>query len=88
MIGVPAKILRIQIPHLEVAFSYQVEEPAPGSHRVRAKVEDFTPSPNSQVLAINDDESKASTAESVRRGTGHQRPGVPAPEPADRGQSG
>ena len=61
MIGVPAKILRIQIPHLEVAFSYQVEEPAPGSHRIRAKVEDFTPSPNSQVLAINNDESKPST---------------------------
>src|SRR5208283_1127066 len=39
---------------------YQVEEPAPGSHRIRAKVEDFSPSTNSQVLAINDDESKPS----------------------------
>ena len=60
VIGVPARILRIQIPHLEVAFSYQVEEPTPGSHRIRAKVEDFSPSTTSQVLAINDDESKAS----------------------------
>jgi len=60
MIGVSARILRVQIPHLEVAFSYQVEEPAPGSHRIRAKVEDFSPSTNSQVLAINDDESKPS----------------------------
>ena len=59
MIGVPARILRVKIPQLEVAFSYQNEEPTPGSHRIKAKVEDFTPSTNSQVLAINDDESKA-----------------------------
>ena len=59
VIGVPAKILRIQMPRLEVALSYQVEESTPGSHRVRAKIEDFTPSPDSHVLAINDDESKA-----------------------------
>jgi hypothetical protein len=58
VIGVPAKILRIQIPQLELAFSYQLEEPASGSHRIRAKVEDFAPSPASQVLAINDDETK------------------------------
>jgi len=60
MIAVPAKILRVQIPHLELAFSYQLEEPAPGSHRIRAKVEDFAPSTTSQVLAINDDETKPS----------------------------
>ena len=41
------------------AFSYQVETPAPLSHRVKAKIEDFSPSPTSQVLAINDDESKS-----------------------------
>ncbi len=58
VIGVPAKILRIKIPQLEVAFSYQLEEPAPGSHRIRAKVEDFAPATTSQVLAINDDETK------------------------------
>ena len=45
VIGVPAKILHIQMPRLEVALSYQVEEPTPGSHRIRAKIEDFTPSP-------------------------------------------
>ncbi|HMF37749.1 MAG TPA: hypothetical protein VKF17_13965 [Isosphaeraceae bacterium] len=60
IISVPARILRVQIPHLEVAFSYQLEEPAPGSHRIRAKVEDFAPSTTSQVLAINDDETKPS----------------------------
>ncbi|MGO9812352.1 MAG: hypothetical protein ACLP53_16470, partial [Isosphaeraceae bacterium] len=61
MIGVPAKILRIKIPQLELGFSYQVEEPAPGSHRIRAKIEDFAPSSTAQVLAINDDESKPTT---------------------------
>jgi len=59
MIGVPARILRVQFPQLEVAFSHQLEEPAPGSHRIRAKVEDFAPSTTTQVLVINDDESKA-----------------------------
>ena len=58
VIGVPAKILRLKIPQLEVAFSHQTESTAPGSHTLRAKVEDFSPSPNSQVLAINEDESK------------------------------
>ena len=43
VIGVPAKVLRLKIPQLEVAFSYQIETPAPCSHRVRAKVEDFNP---------------------------------------------
>ncbi len=60
MIGVPAKILRMEIPHLEIALSYKVEEPAPGSHRLRARIEDFVPSTDSHVAAINDDESKPS----------------------------
>ena len=58
VIGVPAKILRLKIPQLEVAFSHKTEATAPGSNTLRAKIEDFAPSPNSQVLAINDDESK------------------------------
>jgi hypothetical protein len=60
VIGVPAKILRIKIPKLEIALSHQVEEPTPGSHQIRAKVEDFSPSSNTEVLAINDDELKGS----------------------------
>ena len=59
VIGVPAKVLRLKIPQLETAISYQVETPAPFSHRVKGKIEEFNPSPTSQVLAINDDESKA-----------------------------
>ena len=87
MIGVPAKILHIQIPHLEVALSYQVEEPAPGSHRIRAKIEDFTPAPNSQVLAINDDEAKATP---LNRFSGALVISALAhgSQPADRGQPG
>ena len=59
VIGVPAQVLRLKIPQLETAISYQVETPAPFSHRVKGKIEEFNPSPTSQVLAINDDESKA-----------------------------
>jgi hypothetical protein len=59
VIGVPAQTLRIKIPQLEAAFSYQVETPAPLSHRVKAKLEDFTPAPTSEVLAINGDEARA-----------------------------
>lgn len=59
VIGVPAKVLRLKIPQLEAAISYQVVSPGPYSHQVTAKVEEFNPSPSSQVLAINDDESKA-----------------------------
>ena len=33
VIGVPAKILRMKIPQLEVALSHQTEASAPGSHR-------------------------------------------------------
>ena len=47
------------MPHLEAAFSYQVETPAPLSHRVKAKLEDFTPAPTSEVLAINGDEARS-----------------------------
>ena len=45
-----------------------------GSHRVKAKLEDFTPSPTSQVLAFNDDESKPTASEPVQRSAGAQRP--------------
>ncbi len=88
VIGVPARILRLQIPHLEVAFSYQVEEPTPGSHRIRAKVEDFSPSrplpgPGDQRRRV-----EGVAADPVQRSAGHQRHRRPAAQPADRGQSG
>src|SRR5262249_6248100 len=61
LIGVPAKILRLKIPQLEVAFSQQTETTPSGSRSLRAKIEDFSPSPSSQVLAINEDETKPTT---------------------------
>jgi hypothetical protein len=61
VLGVPAKVLRLKIPQLESAVSYQVDSPTPFSHLVKGKIEEFNPSTNSQVQAINDDESKAQT---------------------------
>jgi hypothetical protein len=58
MLSVPAKTLRVKIPLLEVAFSCQIETPEPKSRRIKAKIEDLSPSPASQVFALNDDESK------------------------------
>jgi hypothetical protein len=58
MIGVPARILRLTLPQAEIALSYQTEAKGPGAERIKARIEDFSPSPASQVLAINDDEKK------------------------------
>jgi hypothetical protein len=61
LIGVPARILRIEIPVLEVALSYQIEQDAQGPHLLKAKVEDFSPSTDAKVIAINTDPEKGTT---------------------------
>jgi hypothetical protein len=58
MVGAAAKIYRIKVPLAEFALSYTVDSPAPGALRLHAKVEDFNPGANSEVLAITDDETK------------------------------
>jgi hypothetical protein len=58
VIGVPARILRVTLPQAEVALSYQTEDKGGGTQRIKGHFEDFSPSPNSQVVAINDDEKK------------------------------
>ncbi|WP_165235623.1 hypothetical protein [Aquisphaera insulae] len=57
VVGVRGKVLRMKIPQLEVAFSHQFD---PATRQITAKIHDFMPSPNSQVLAIEEDESKGS----------------------------
>jgi len=57
-VGAPAKIYRIKVPLAELSFSYKVDTSKPGPIRVQAKVEDFNPGTDSQVLAISDDETK------------------------------
>ena len=57
LVGAAAKIYRIKIPLAEVALSYKVDTPPKALH-VRAKVEEFSPGTNSEVLAITDDETK------------------------------
>jgi hypothetical protein len=58
IVGADAQGLRMILPEAETALSYQIVSDAPGSHLVHAKVEEFTPSTTSQVLAIKDDEAK------------------------------
>jgi hypothetical protein len=57
MLGVPAKVLRIKIPLVEVAISYNVDTTSP-TMRLKGKIEEFNPGTNPQVIAINDDENK------------------------------
>lgn len=59
VIGVPARILQIKIPHLEVSLSYTVDSSDPGSPRVKASIAEFAPSPASTVMAIENDPAKA-----------------------------
>jgi hypothetical protein len=58
MIGVPAKILRLKAPLVEVALSYQLDDTAPGSPRLKGRIQEFNPGPTGEVIAINDDESR------------------------------
>jgi len=61
VIGPPAKIYRIKIPNAELAASYQVDVPSPRALRLRLKIEEFTPGPGAEVLAIDADLAKAPT---------------------------
>jgi hypothetical protein len=57
-VGGPAKVYRLKIPLAEISLSYKVDTSKPGSMSVHAKVEDFNPGTDGQVLAIADDEAK------------------------------
>ena len=58
-VGAPAKIYRIKVPLAEISISYKIDASKPGSLHVQGKVEDFNPGTDSQVMAIADDETKA-----------------------------
>jgi hypothetical protein len=57
-VGAPAKIYRLKVPLAEIALSYKLDTSKPGTLRVQAKVEEFNPGSDGQVLAIADDETK------------------------------
>ena len=59
VVGAAAKIYRIKIPQAEVALSYQVDSASDKATQLHAKVQDFSPGTNAEVLAIADDEAKA-----------------------------
>lgn len=59
-LGADARVLKVKMPRVEVALSHQVETTATGSRLIRAKIEEFTPAPASQALAVKDNEAEAS----------------------------
>ncbi len=58
LLGVPAKVLRIKAPLVEVAFSYQIDHSTPGTLRLKGKIQEFNPGTTGEVIAINDDENQ------------------------------
>ncbi len=58
LLGVPAKILRVKSPLVEVAVSYQLDTSTPGSLRLKGKIQEFNPGTTGEVIAINDDEKQ------------------------------
>jgi len=62
--GVKAKIFRITMPEVEVAFSYEVKPATPDSEaRVAARIAEFTPSNNSKIIAVNDEKKEQQLAQ-------------------------
>lgn len=58
LLGVPAKVLRIKSPLVEVALSYQLDPSTPGALRLKGKIQEFNAGTQSEVIAINDDENQ------------------------------
>ncbi len=58
VVGAAAKVYRLKIPQGEVAVSYTVEATPGSGPQLHAKVVDFNPGVNAEVLAIADDETK------------------------------
>ena len=56
-----AKVYRVKIPLAEIALSYKLDSSATGVLKIQAKVEEFNPGPNADVLAITDDEAKGTS---------------------------
>ena len=74
-VGAPAKIYRIKVPLAEISLSYKIDASKPGALRVQAKVEDFNPGTEGQVLAIADDETKGAALSRVLDGVRARRLG-------------
>ncbi len=58
LLGVPAKVLRIKSPLVEVALSYELDPSTPGALRLKSKIQEFNAGTRSEVIAINDDENE------------------------------
>jgi hypothetical protein len=58
-VGANAKVLRVKLPRLEIALSYQITPRSADSYHVSAKIEEITPPPGASVVAINESEAEA-----------------------------
>ncbi len=58
LLGVPAKVLRLKSPLVEVALSYQLDTSTPGSLRLKGRIREFNPGTTGEVIALNDDEGQ------------------------------
>ncbi len=76
LLGVPAKILRIKAPLVEVALSYQLDDSTPGSLRLKGKIQEFNPGTTGEVIAITDDEDKGKPLTRFQSGDRHEALGT------------
>ena len=60
MLGVPAKVLRIKAPLVEVALSYQLDNSTPGSLRLKGKIQEFNPGTTGEVWRSTTTRTRAS----------------------------
>jgi hypothetical protein len=58
LLNVPAKILRLRAPLVEVALSYQLDASRPGSPRLKVKLQEFNPGAAGEVIALSDNEKQ------------------------------
>ena len=88
VLGVPAKVLRIKAPLVEVALSYEVNTSTPGSLRLKGHIQEFNTGTRGEVIALNDDENQPKSREPPPVGARPARPGPPGPPPEHRHEPG
>ncbi|ODT97963.1 MAG: hypothetical protein ABS79_06680 [Planctomycetes bacterium SCN 63-9] len=62
--GVKAKIFRITMPEVEVAFAYELKPATPDAEaRVAARIVEFTPAPASKIIAVTEENKEQQLAQ-------------------------
>ena len=86
LLGVPAKVLRIKAPLVEVALSYQLDNSTPGSLRLKGKIQEFNPGTDRRGHRHQRRREPGEAADPLPVGDRHERDGDQDPQPEHRHQ--